>query len=295
MSARLREIRVRDFDIKHTFESAQPLTFYADYDYADGVLTYPCGKGMITAFFSGDSKNCSISAEPEAHAEIAHRLRLDDNMQRIYRSIGTDRFVRATIGKYRGMRLTLNEPWVTTVCFIISQFNNVKRITMITHNILNTFGTPITYEGVSAGKAFPSCEELLKVPEKKFGECGAGFRAKYLVQAADFCAHNLDLEKLEGRSYCSIKEQLMEIPGVGDKVADCIALMGYGKLEAFPIDVWVKRTLENLYFRGNAKKISDLHEFAEEKFGRYAGYAQQYLFHSSRINKDRLSKHFVQR
>ena len=207
------------------------------------------------------------------------RFRLRDDMKKIYRKIGTDNFVRSAIKEYPGLRVTLNEPWETTVCFIISQLNNVKRITLIVHNIINTMGNPIMGDtGMPAGRGFPKCEDMLNATEKRFMACGAGFRAKYLVQAAEFCTNNLELNKLKGKSYDKIKEQLMEIPGVGDKVADCIALMGYGKLEAFPIDVWVKRILENTYFNGKQKSIEELHEFAEERFGSLAGYAEQYIY-----------------
>jgi len=92
----------------------------------------------------------------------------------------------------------------------------------------------------------------------------------------------MDLYRLRGKGYDSIKESLMEIDGVGDKVADCIALMGYGKLEAFPIDTWVKRMLESIYFGKERRSIAALHEFADERWGKLAGYAQQYLFHYSR-------------
>jgi N-glycosylase/DNA lyase len=283
MGVQLQEIRVKDFDIRHTFESAQPLTFYADYDYADSVLTYPSGTGMITALFRGNSADCRIAVHNNsvvnAKEEITSRFRLRDDMKRVYRRIGTDRFVRAAIKEYRGLRLTLNDPWETTLCFIVSQLNNVKRITMIVHNIINAFGNPIIDDtGVIAGKEFPKCEDMLGATEKKLMTCGAGFRAKYLMHAAEYCTNNLELDKLKGRSYGKIKEQLMEMPGIGDKVADCIALMGYGKLEAFPIDVWVKRTLEREYFNGEKKRMEELHEFAEERFGALAGYAEQYIY-----------------
>ncbi len=283
MSARLQEIRVRDFNIRHTFESAQPLTFYADFDYAGKVLTYPSKTKMITTMFAGDSRDCTISVYGDNSArskqEVFERFRLSDNMQRIYRRIGTDKFMRNAIGEFRGMRLTLNDPWETALCFIISQFNNVKRITLITHNIMGAFGVPIADpSGIIAGKALPTCDILRAAPEKRLRLCGAGFRAKYLVQAAEFCTNNISLESLRHKNYEKLKRTLLEIPGVGDKVADCIALMGYGKLEAFPIDVWVKRTLEKAYFRGEAKKLSELHEFAEERFPGCAGYAEQYIY-----------------
>ncbi len=279
----LQEIRVKDFDIRHTFESAQPLTFYADYDYADSILSYPVGVGMMTAVFRGDNHECRVAAYSSgarsAKEELVRRFRLRDDMKKIYRSIGTDDFMRAAIKEYYGMRLTLNDPWETTMCFIISQLNNVKRITMIVHNIINTFGTPIIGDaGFVEGRRFPACEDLVRATEKSFMSCGAGFRAKYLVHASDFCTNNIDLDKLNGKSYDKIKAQLMEIPGIGDKVADCIALMGYGKLEAFPIDVWVKRTMEAAYFRGKEKKFDEIHEFAEDRFGKLAGYAEQYIY-----------------
>jgi N-glycosylase/DNA lyase len=276
-------MEAKDFDIRHTFESAQPLTFYGDYDYADSVLTYPTRNGMLTAVFKGDCRECRIAAhssgDQSAKDELVRRFRLRDDMKKVYKRIGTDEFMSAAIKEYYGMRLTLNDPWETTVCFIISQLNNVKRITMIVHNIINTFGTPIIGDaGVVEGKCFPSSEELMRATEKSLMSCGAGFRAKYLVQASEFCTNNLDLDMLNDGSYDKIKEQLMEMPGIGDKVADCIALMGYGKLEAFPIDVWVKRTMEAAYFRGKEQKIDALHEFAEEQFGKLAGYAEQYIY-----------------
>jgi N-glycosylase/DNA lyase len=238
---------------------------------------------MVTAVFKGGTNDCVIAVNNNgavsAKSEIISRFRLRDDLKKIHRRIGTDSFIRAAIKECNGIRLTLNDPWEATLCFIVSQLNNVKRITMIMHNIINALGTPIVDDsGVIAGMGFPKCEELAGATEKKLMACGAGFRAKYLVQAAEYCTNNLDLDRLRGKSYGKIKEQLMELPGIGDKVADCIALMGYGKLEAFPIDVWVKRTLERAYFKGKEKRIEELHDFAEERFGALAGYAEQYIY-----------------
>jgi N-glycosylase/DNA lyase len=177
------------------------------------------------------------------------------------------------------MRVTRNDPWEATLCFIISQYNNVKRIRLITKNIINRFGSDITdANGKAVAKSFPTYEDLAVVPTKEFAACGAGFRARYIKEAAEYCSSNIRLNKLGRLDYHDLKEELMGIRGVGDKVADCIALMGYGKLEAFPIDVWVKRTMERIYFKGRNAKIKDLHAFAVERFGNYCGYAQQYLF-----------------
>lgn len=281
-------LRIRDFDIKHTIESAQPLTFYADYDFGDGTLQYPNGKDLVKAIILGNSNNVQVKLDSKninsAKREFVSRFALKDDMEDIYKHIDTDKFVHLSIEKYRGMRITLNDPWETTLCFIMSQYNNIKRIRLIVKNFVSAFGTDIVDDDSRIiGRSFPTSAELLQFPESDFRACGAGFRAKYIKKAAEYCTNNLDLYKLRSKNYDELKEALMTITGVGDKVADCIALMGYGNKEAFPIDVWVKRTLENIYFDGEEKRIKELHKFAEERWGkRYMGYAQQYIFHGGR-------------
>ncbi|MDE1832938.1 MAG: hypothetical protein KGH58_00795 [Candidatus Micrarchaeota archaeon] len=278
-------VETRLFDLRHTLESAQPLTFFADYHERKETLSYVAGKRIIDTRFSGTVargrftiKGGGIAAKKR---DIVRRFRLADDMEKIYSRIQTDKFMADAVRNYRGMRLTINDPWETTLCYIVSQYNNVKKIRGTVLKIINRFGTEIS-EGGRSARSFPTSEELLAATEKDFRECGAGFRAKYLKSAADFCTNNMNLYKLQDRGYDEIKESLMEIDGVGDKVADCIALLGYGKLEAFPIDVWVKRTLERVYFKGRDKKIKYLHKFAEHRWGNDMGYAQQYLFWQGR-------------
>ena len=278
----LLQIKTKNFDIKHTIESGQPLTFFAEYDDAKKNLVYSNANNVIKLNFSGNSINGKITVfdtnQEYAKREIVNRFRLRDDMNFIYSKISTDSFMANSIKNYHGMRLTLNDPWETILCYIISQYNNMKRIRKITKNIIERFGVDIKEDNKTVAKTFPSSEELLKASEKLLLECGAGFRAKYIKEAAEFCSFNIDLYKLKSKDYYTLKEDLMQISGVGDKVADCIALLGYGKLEAFPIDVWVKRTLENVYFKGKEKKIKDLHKFADKKWGNLSGYAQQYLY-----------------
>ena len=87
------------------------------------------------------------------------------------------------------------------------------------------------------------------------------------------------------QNYDDLKENMMGLEGIGDKVADCILLYGYGKLNAFPIDTWVKRVVENVYFANRKRGIGEIHDFAIERWGEHAGYAQQYLFHYGRERK----------
>lgn len=285
-----RSIQVKTFNLKHTFESAQPLTFHADFDELSNTLTYSNNQNIINVRHEGDTENGSLLVASKnisyAEDEVRKRFRLDDNMSSIYKRINTDKFIGDAVRNYSGMRLTVNDPWETTVVFITSQFNNVKRIRRITKNIMEKFGPVINDDyGKPVMRGFPTAAVLAKATEQGIWDCNAGFRAKYLKSAAKYCSENLDLYKLDGKNYDTIKESLLEIDGVGDKVADCIALMGYGKLEAFPIDTWIKRTLENVYFKKKTTSIKKLHEFAWDRWGKYRGYAQQYAFHSARTEK----------
>lgn len=277
------KIRVSDFDLRYTIESGQPLTFFSDFDSERNRLVYPSGSHLLDIKFTGTSENGTLLAKGSstayAKSELTKRLRLNDDMKDIYSKISTDEFMANAIRKYYGMRLTINDPWETTLCFIISQYNNLKRIRGSTRKIVELFGSDIVDDnGKIVGKMFPTSEQMTLATEKQLMECGTGFRAKYIKSAAKYCTDNIDLYKLQNKSYIKIKDELLEIAGVGDKVADCIALMGYGCLEAFPIDVWVKRTIERVYFKGKEKKINEIHMFADELFGPLAGYAQQYIF-----------------
>jgi len=275
------QIATKNFDLRHTVESANPLTFFGDYDHKNDALTYPVGRTLVKVKSVGDCKKGKLlisGSDPRIKEEVIARLRLKDDMEKIYEAIATDSFMEHAIERYRGMHVTHNDPWETTVCFIISQYNNVKRTRKITRSIVDRFGLEMINGGKVTEKSFPTADDLAETTIKEFMECGAGFRAKYLKEAVEYCSSSIDLHKIGNLDYASLKEELMEIKGVGDKVADCIALMGYGKLEAFPIDVWVKRTMERVYFKGKTMKIKDLHNFAGERFGEYCGYAQQYLF-----------------
>ncbi len=280
-------IHTRLFDLRHTFESAQPLTFHGDYDVSANFLLFAAGKNMISVNSNENITDCRLSIMSNdmgfAKKEVARRFRFSDDMGKIYKKINTDPFIDSSIKKYKGMRLTLNDPWETTVCYITSQFNNVKRIRKIIKSLINRFGADIKdSNGKVIGKAFPESSMLMNASIKELMACGTGFRAKYIKSAAEYCTNNLDLYKLNPNNYNKLKETLMEVDGIGDKVADCIILMGYGNLDAFPIDVWVKRTIEKFYFKGKNQKIKTIHEFADETWQDYKGYAQQYIFWGGR-------------
>ena len=213
-------------------------------------------------------------------------FRLDDDLPAIYDEIKQDQRVADMVDQYPGLRVLRTEPWECLIAFICSANNNISRIHQLMERMAEAFGDPIVMEG-QVRYSFPGPAELAEGGEMELRRLGLGFRAPYVDQAAQrVLSGDLNLDRLTGASYLEAKESLMECKGIGPKIADCIAVFSLEKLEAFPIDVWVRRALGEWYFPG--QKIPPdrvLLEWAQAHFGRYGGYAQQYLFHGRRLEK----------
>ncbi len=172
-----------------------------------------------------------------------------------------------------GIRILHQEPWETLCSFIISQNNNIPRIKKIIKSLCDLFGDKIEN---SKEKSFPSSDVISKLNLEDLEPIRSGFRAKYILDAARKVSSKIvDFNKIENLDYIDAKNELMKIKGVGPKVADCVLLYGFHRLEAFPEDVWIKRVM-NKFFKNESPKI----------FGEYAGIAQQYLYHYSRMHPE---------
>ena len=213
-------------------------------------------------------------------------FRLDDDIDAIYREICRDRRVAAMVQRYPGLRILRQEPWECTVAFICSATSNIPRIHQNMEAMADRLGEPLELAG-EVRHTFPSAERLASAGETLLRELGLGFRAPYVAAAARrVCDGELDLDALIRLPYPETKARLMDCYGIGAKIADCIAVFSLEKLEAFPVDVWVRRALAEWYFPMQ-KKPPDrvMVQWAQEHFGRYAGYSQQYLFHGRRMQK----------
>lgn len=127
---------------------------------------------------------------------------------------------------------------------------------------------------------FPTLEQLANASEEDFKELKTGFRAPYIMDAIRRnMAGQFDINELKSMDYDSCIKELMTIKGVGEKVANCVSLFGLGKKEAFPVDVWIKRIMETMYFDGVDTPKDEIAAFAKEQFGELGGFAQQYLFY----------------
>lgn len=170
-----------------------------------------------------------------------------------------------------GIRILRQEPWEALCTFIISQNNNIKRIKGIVERLCESFG-----DKIDDYYTFPSAEKLAELAPEDLAPIRAGFRNKYIIDAArKVNSGEVVLEKCRTLEYDDARAELMKIKGVGVKVADCTLLFGLHRVEAFPVDVWMKRALEKLF-----------PDMTENDFGDYAGIAQQYIFHYSRMHPE---------
>lgn len=170
-----------------------------------------------------------------------------------------------------GIRILRQEPFEALISFIISQNNNIKRISGIVDRLCENFGEPI-----GGGYAFPTAGRLAALEPDDLAPIRAGFRHRYIIDAArKVHSGQIDLEKLRELPYAEAQRELMTITGVGVKVADCVLLYGLHRMDSFPMDVWMKRAMATLF--------SDIDPAL---FGKYAGIAQQYIYHYARMHPE---------
>ena len=273
---------VSDFDIAQTLECGQCFHFNRidDHDYAlaangmllhaaqtdTGIVLYDTDKGQYEniwrSYFDMDRDYSSIKE---------YLVRYDSRLEDAINAMG-------------GVRILNQEFFETLMSFIISQNKQIPHIKQIVAQISHDYGT---YLGDIAGQeyyAFPDCDTLYSnAGVEAFRACKTGFRAPYLWDAVCSVKEGrINERRLRTDGIAECLEELMQIKGVGTKVASCVALFSLGQTAAFPVDVWIKRMMEQMYFDGRETPKKVIESFAAEHFGEYGGFAQQYIFHYGR-------------
>ncbi|MFH1181779.1 MAG: DNA glycosylase [Candidatus Woesearchaeota archaeon] len=260
----MKNITARNFNLKATIESGQVFRW----EFVNGYYYIVVGDAILKL----QQKGSKLFYETSKPFDVRRYFCLDVPYAAIIRSISKDAYVKKAVAANYGLRLIRQPAWECLASFICSSYSNIQRIRKNLNSIAEMFGRRISlgnYETFS----FPPPQKIVSSGLKK---CGLGYRCSYLLETAEIVARNPKLlENIKKLPYEQAKQQLMGLPGVGAKVADCVLLFAYGKTEAFPVDVWVKRAMKH-YVSGSEKKIA---EFARSYFGKYAGYAQQFLYH----------------
>lgn len=196
---------------------------------------------------------------------------LDTDYESMVSSFSDEYLIKAC-KEFYGIRILRQEPWEALCSFIISQNNNIPRIKGIVERLCRDFGEQISGDDYT----FPSYEVLYDKTPEDLAVLRAGFRSKYIIDAAKKVkSKEVDLYNLHSMSIEDARQELMKITGVGPKVAECTLLYGIGMMNAFPVDVWVKRIVSELYPSGLPECIKGVE-----------GIAQQYLFHWRRTSKE---------
>ena len=185
------------------------------------------------------------------------------------------------------MRLLRQEPWECLASFILSSTKQIVQIQQIVELLCTRFGSALAMPpGARMTHAFPTATQLATTTEADLRACKMGFRAPNLLAAARAVdSGELDLNLVGQGTVEQAREQLMRLPGVGPKIANCVLLFAYGYQQAFPVDVWVMKALRQLYFPKRQPRPERLQRFVDTYFGPNAGYAQQYLFHYMRTRR----------
>ncbi len=262
-----------DFELKDTLACGQCFRFKEN---ADGSFTgVACGK-VITLSKADDTLILYTNEEDFLNIWQSY-FDLGLDYGKIKEDLSSVHPTLKEAAKFApGIRILKQEPFEALISFIISQNNNIKRISGIVERLCELCGEEIS-EGVYA---FPTPEALGKLTAEDLAPIRAGFRAKYIVDAVEKVnSGEVDLTALEAMNFDKAKEELLKIKGVGSKVADCVLLYGFHKLEGFPMDVWMKRAMAVLF-----------PDFTGGDFGKFAGIAQQYIFHYARLHPELFEK-----
>jgi N-glycosylase/DNA lyase len=225
---------------------------------------------------------------------LRHYLQLDIDLGKIHETFPKDEPMQCSIASCMGLRLLRQEPWECLASFICSSTKQIVQIRQIIGLLCRRFGHPLAApDGHEPVWSFPDFSRLAGATESDLRACKLGFRAPYLMNSARKLRDGgMELSALHNLTLDAARERLLQLPGVGVKIADCVLLFGYGFQQAFPVDVWVMRALQELYFPKRRVKLPRLRHFSRTHFGPHSGYAQQYLFHYMRT-KGRSAADFV--
>ena len=223
-------------------------------------------EGKITDIVQTEDKIIFKNTSKEDFEELwKDYFDLESDYKNYCEILSADENIKRACEEYYGIRILHQKPWEALCSFIISQNNNIPRIIGIIDRLCEIFGEKMGENDY----AFPTYESLKNVKEEDLAPLRAGFRNKYIVDAVKkLCSGEIDLEKIKEMPIEQARLELMKIKGVGAKVAECTLLYGFGRKEAFPVDVWVKKIMAEMYPDGLPECCKNIE-----------GIAQQYLFH----------------
>jgi len=274
---------VENFDAKAIFTCGQAFRWYEE---KNGSFT-TVHLGRVLNVLNEDDKVIFKGTNLEEFSEIwIDYFDLNTDYQSIRKSLANNKILANAMEYGKGIRILNQNHFEMLISFIISANNMIPRIRKSIEVISMRYGKFICEDENRKYYSFPTVEELSKATVEELREFAkVGFRDKRIFDTVNMIKNeNIDLDSFDDLETDNLREELLKFSGVGNKVADCIMLFSYKRGEVFPVDVWIKRVMEELFIKEETpvKKIS---KEADRIFGKYAGYAQQYLFYYGREEK----------
>ena len=277
---------ISDFNIMHIFDCGQCFRWNREEDLSytgvvDGKVINVAQEGSTLIF-----DNVTLE---DYEKTVKSYFDMDTDYSKIKNAVNTDDIMDKAIQFGYGIRILNQDEWETMISFMISANNRIPMIKKVIENLSSSFGYFIeSYKGRDY-YAFPTPKQLAEAPLEKILECKAGFRSPRIKEAAARFSEEKDtVYNLKNKDYQEGLDYLKSYCGIGDKVANCILLFSMKQFDTFPVDVWVRRVMQTLYVDKDTND-KEIRKFAEEKFGEFSGYAQQYLFYYARelnVGKD---------
>lgn len=271
---------VADFDPKHIFECGQCFRWMAE---EDGSYTGVAKGKVINVSRENDTVYIKNSSLKDFNDIWKDYFDLNTDYTKIKNILkNMDKHLEKATEFGWGIRILRQDPWEMIISFIISSNNRIPMIQRAIGNLSRQYGTYIgQYNGVDYYD-FPTPEQLNKASIEDIRACSTGFRDKYIKSTTEAVINNNDdVYKYNSLSTEECRKELMKFNGIGPKVCDCIALFGMQKYDTFPVDVWVKRVMQEFYVDDDMS-LPKMRTYAIDKFGDLSGFAQQYLFYYAR-------------
>ncbi len=276
---------VKDFNLTHIFECGQCFRWIRQ---EDGSYKGIAGGRLVNVSYNNGILCITNSGEQDFKNIWYEYFDLGTDYSKIKASLEQDEIMKEAIKTGWGIRLLKQDFWEMLISFIISANNMIPRIMKTVDTLSVLRGKCI--DSQQEAYSFPDVETLANMSLEEIQQCKAGFRCKYIHKTSALMAQGIITEdNLRGMDTAMARKELMKLPGVGPKVADCILLFSGMKYDVFPTDVWVKRVMEELYLKKESG-LKEIQQFASKQFGDLTGYAQQYLFYHARLNKIGMSK-----
>ncbi|MDY3902199.1 DNA-3-methyladenine glycosylase family protein [Peptoniphilus sp.] len=274
---------LEEFDPRDVFTCGQAFRWYEE---ADGSFTF-INHGRVANAKKVDGKILLKDVDKNSFDEIFYNyFDLDRDYKRVIEELSKDDVMKSATEYGKGIRILNQDKFETIISFIISANNQIPRIKKSIEKISEMYGKFLGEDENRKYFSFPSAEELSKAKPEDLREFArVGFRDKRIVETANLINSGIvSIDEIEKMNLEDARAALQVLPGVGPKVADCILLFAFDRKESFPVDVWIKRVMEELYLKEETPK-SKIAMRGREVFGKNAGFANQYLFYYGRENK----------